>query len=79
MTIEFSKACKVSTVISQICQIGNRKVLEEILLRKWEKIVLNNRDVDFVFIKYEFVGYLKRLHKEPLIDFMIDTLLTTIF
>ena len=72
-TIDFSKVCKVSSIISQICQIQDRCFLEKALLDMWEKAVLKNNKFDEArcwFMK----DVRKTFCKEPLIDFLINTL-----
>ena len=72
-TIDFSKVCKVSSIISQICQIQNREYLEKALLSMWAEAVHNPKKFDEA--KFGFMQHVRnKFCKEPLIDFLINTL-----
>ena len=72
-TSDFSKVCKVSSIISQICQIQNRECLEKALLSMWEEAVHNHKKFDEA--KFGFMQDVRnKFCKEPLIDFLISTL-----
>ena len=78
----FAKVCKVSSIISQTCQIQNREWLEKELLNKWGKVVLNNQEYSesFMRAKIAFITYLRSdenvANKDPITEFIIDTLYT---
>lgn len=77
---DFSKVCKVSSLISQICELQKRPVLEGMLLNKWESIVLDCQEYDesaFIEARSRFVKFLqsaKYIKNSPLALFLIDTL-----
>ena len=73
MTSEFSKINRVSNIISTICQIQGRDYLEKALLNMWEKAV--RRATGFDAAKFWFMADVRKTFcKEPLIDFLINTL-----
>ena len=77
---DFEKVCKVSNIISQVCQIRGYDWLEKELLNRWVKTVLNNQDEDeevaFILAKWDFVKYLENyfMKDEPIIVFLIDAI-----
>lgn len=76
----FSKVCKVSTIISQVCQIRRLDWLEQDLLEQWEKRankqIKTDDEVAFICAKYDFVEYLEQhfMKDEPIIMFLADTI-----
>lgn len=80
----FDKVCKVSTIISQVCQIRGYDWLEETLLNKWAKTVLDyqkheyhNEEVAFILAKYAFVKYMENdnlMDGDSIKAFLIDTI-----
>ena len=59
---DFDKVCKVSSLISQICQIRGLDWWEKTLLNKWAKTVLDKQDLDdvaFILAKSSFIEYLE--------------------
>ena len=79
---DFDKVCRVSSIISQTCQIQNREWLEKELLNKWAKTVLNKQrySESFILAKVAFITYLRSdenvANKDPITAFIIDTLYT---
>ena len=79
---DFDKVCKVSTLISQICQIRGLDWWEKTLLKQWEKTVLNKQDLDteisFILAKWAFIDYLSSdrnvLSDDPVTPFLIDVI-----
>ena len=77
---DFDKVCKVSNIISQVCQLRGYDWLEKELLNRWCKTVLNNQDEDvevaFILAKWDFVKFLKNYYMkdEPIIVFLIDAI-----
>lgn len=78
---DFKKVCKVSDIISQTCQIRGYDWLEQYLLNRWAKTVLDCQDkgekVDFILAKVRFIEFLKRdgsLDGDSIKDFLIDTI-----
>lgn len=78
----FDKVCKVSTIISQVCQIRGLDWLEKTLLNKWAKTVMDKQVFDervaFIIAKYAFIAYLESernsMKDEPITAFLIDTI-----
>ena len=81
----FAKVCKVSSVISQVCQIQERGWLEKRLLNQWSKTVLTENDKDyedeevaFILAKSSFIEYLKSdrnvMNDDPITPFLIDVI-----
>lgn len=76
----FEKVCKVSTIISQVCQIRGFDWLEKELLNEWAKTVLDKQDEDkelaFIFAKSAFIDFLENyfMKDEPIIAFLIDSI-----
>ena len=78
---DFDKVCKVSSLISQICQIRGLDWWEKTLLNKWAKTVLEKQDLDdvaFILAKCSFIEYLKSdrnvMNDDPITPFMIDVI-----
>ena len=78
---DFDKVCKVSSLISQICQIRGLDWWEKRLLNEWAKIVLNKQDLDdvaFILAKSSFIEYLKGdsnvMNDDPITPFLIDVI-----
>ena len=77
---DFGKVCKVSNIISQVCQLRGYDWLEKELLNRWGKTVLNNQDEDaevaFILAKLDFIKYLENyfMKDEPIIVFLIDAI-----
>ena len=79
---DFDKVCKVSSLISQICQISGLDWWEKRLLNEWAKIMLDNQKYDesvsFIFAKYDFIDYLRSdencMSNEPVTPFLIDVI-----
>ena len=79
---DFDKVCKVSTLISQICQIRGLDWWEKTLLKQWEKIVLSKQaldtEVSFILAKWDFIDYLKSdrnvMNDDPITPFLIDVI-----
>ena len=79
---DFDKVCKVSSLISQICQIRGIDWWEKTLLNQWGKTVLNNQDeaeeVAFILAKWDFVKYLESdlnvMNDDPITPFLIDVI-----
>ena len=78
---DFDKVCKVSSLISQICQLRGYDWLEKTLLNKWAKTVLNNQDKDaevaFILAKYSFIEYMESdtlMDGDSIKAFLIDTI-----
>ena len=79
---DFDKVCKVSTLISQICQIRGLDWLETTLLKQWEKTVLSKQDLDteisFILAKWAFIDYLRSdrnvMSDDPVTPFLIDVI-----
>ena len=77
---DLSKVCKVSNLISQICQIRGLDWFEKTLLNRWSRTVLNKQDlgtdVAFIFAKASFIEYLKSdrnvMNDDPITPFLID-------
>ena len=81
----FAKVCKVSSIISQVCQIQKLDWLEKTLLNQWFKIVFEKQskdyedlDVAFILAKYDFLDYLRSdencMSNEPITPFLVDTI-----
>ena len=72
-TSDFSKISRVSNIIITICQIQGRDHLEKALLNMWEKAVLKNKE--FNAARCWFMADVRKTFcKEPIIDFLINTL-----
>lgn len=79
---DFDKVCKVSTIISQVCQIRELDWLEKTLLNKWAKTVLDKQDlgenVSFILAKCAFIEYLESdrnvMNDDPITPFLIDVI-----
>lgn len=78
---DFEKVCKVSNVISQVCELQRLPALETLLLNKWAKTVLDCQDYGeeaFVMARIRFVNFLKSgtfaSEKSSLVLFLIDSL-----
>ena len=79
---DFDKVCKVSSIISQVCQIQSLDWLEKTLLNQWAKLVLDHQkygeSISFIFAKYAFIDYLRSddnvMNDEPITAFLIDTI-----
>ena len=78
---DFEKVCKVSSLISQICQIRGLDWWEKRLLNQWAKTVLDKQDlgdVAFIFAKDYFIKYLESdrnvMNDDPITPFMIDVI-----
>ena len=81
---DFDKVCKVSAVISQVCQIRGYDWLEKTLLNKWAKTVLDyqkneyhNEKVAFILAKGRFIEYMENdslMDGDSIRDFLIDTI-----
>ena len=78
---DFEKVCKVSNVISQVCQIRGLDWWEQRLLNQWAKTVLDKQDLDdvaFIFAKHSFIEYLKSdsnvMNDDPITPFLIDVI-----
>lgn len=77
---DFEKISKVSTLISQICQIRGLDWLEKSLLNQWKKTVISKQDLDtdvaFILAKYSFIEYLESdrnvMNDDPITPFLID-------
>ena len=80
----FEKVCKVSTIISQVCQIRGYDWLEKTLLNKWAETVLDyqkheyhNEEVAFILAKYAFIKYMENdtlMDGDSIKAFLIDTI-----
>lgn len=80
----FAKVCKVSSLISQICQIRGLDWWENTLLKQWAKTVLDKQDLDtdtevaFILAKGSFIGYLESdrnvMNDDPVTPFLIDVI-----
>lgn len=80
----FAKVCKVSSLISQICQIRGLDWWENTLLKQWSKTVLDKQDLDtdtevaFILAKGSFIGYLESdrnvMNDDPVTPFLIDVI-----
>ena len=78
---DFDKVCKVSSIISQVCQLRGYDWLEKTLLNKWLKMVLDYQDkgeeVAFLFAKWHFIDYMRSdnlMDGDSIRDFLIDTI-----
>ena len=79
----FDKVCKVSNIISQICQLRGLDWWEKTLLHQWEKTLLDKQDEDkeleFIFAKASFIEYLKSdrnvMSDDPVTPFLIDVIM----
>lgn len=81
---DFDKVCKVSNIISQVCQLRGYDWLEKTLLNKWAKIVLDyqkyeyhNEKVAFILSKSAFIKYMENdnlMDGDSIKDFLIDTI-----
>lgn len=75
------KVCRVSQIISQVCQMQKRPTLEKILLNKWARIVLGSQKYGkdaFILARGSFINFLQSGkyvdEKSPVVLFLIDTL-----
>lgn len=78
---DFDKVCKVSNVISQVCELQRLPSLEKLFLNKWAKMVLDCQDYGeeaFVMARIRFVNFLKSgtfaSENSPLVLFLISSL-----
>ena len=81
---DFELVCKVSTIISQVCQIRGYDWLEETLLNKWAKTVLDyqqyeyhNEKVAFILSKHAFIKYMENdtlMDGDSIKAFLIDAI-----
>lgn len=78
---DFDKVCRVSSIISQTCQIRGLDWLEKSLLNKWAQTVLDKQDLDdvaFILAKCSFIEYLKSdrnvMNDDPITPFLIDVI-----
>lgn len=79
---DFDKVCKVSSIISQICQIRGLDWWEKTLLKQWEKTILDKQEqgseVSFILAKWAFIDYLRSdrnvLNDDPITPFLIDVI-----
>ena len=81
---DFELVCKVSTIISQVCQIRGYDWLEKTLLNKWVKIVLDyqkheyhNEKVAFILAKHAFIKYMENdslMDGDSIKAFLIDAI-----
>ena len=79
----FDKVCKVSNIISQICQLRGLDWWEKTLLHQWEKTLLDKQDEDkeleFIFAKASFIEYLESdrnvMSDDPVTPFLIDVIM----
>ena len=79
---DFGKVCKVSTLISHICQIRGLDWWEKTLLKQWEKTLLEKQNLDteiaFILAKWAFIDYLRSdsnvLSDDPVTPFLIDVI-----
>lgn len=79
---DFDRVCKVSSIISQVCQIRGLDWWEKRLLEQWSKTVLDKQDLDtdtevgFILAKYSFIDYLKSdrnvMNDDPITPFLSD-------
>lgn len=77
---DFENVCKVSTLISQICQIRGLDWWEKTLLKQWEKTVINKQELDteisFILAKWAFIDYLRSdrnvMIDDPITPFLSD-------
>ena len=76
----FTKVCRISNIISQVCKLRDFDWLEQDLLGQWEKTankqIKDNDEVAFICAKYDFIEYLEHhfMKDEPIIAFLIDTI-----
>lgn len=79
---DFNKVCKVSNLISQVCEVQKRPNLERVLLNKWACTVLDSQkygeECAFIMARGRFMDFLQSGEyideKEPLTLFLLDTL-----
>lgn len=78
---DFKKVCRVSNIISQVCELQECPALAGMLLNKWAKTVLDCQDYGedaFVMARSRFVNFLKSgtfdSENSPLVLFLISTL-----
>lgn len=78
---DFELVCRVSTTISQVCELQRLPSLEKLFLNKWAKTVLDCQEYGeeaFVMARIRFVNFLKSgtfaSANSPLVLFLIDSL-----
>ena len=79
---DFDKVCKVSAVISQVCQLRGLDWWEKTLLNQWGKTVLDKQgsetEIAFILAKWAFVDYLRSdrnvMNDDPVTPFLIDVI-----
>ena len=79
---DFEKVCKVSSLISQICQIRGLDWWEKTLLNQWSKTVLDYQDkgeeIYFLLAKWHFIDYMRSdmnvMSDDPVTPFLIDVI-----
>lgn len=77
---DFRKVCRVSDLISRVCELQKRPALEGILLNKWASTVLDSQEYgesSFIVARSRFVKFLqsdKYIKNSPLALFLLDTL-----
>lgn len=78
---DFKKVCKVSEIISAVCELQEIPALGTLLLDKWEKIVFDCQEYgedSFFMAQSRFVTFLKSgtyvSGESPLALFLISTL-----
>lgn len=77
---DFEKVCKVSSIISQVCQIRGLDWWEKTLLNQWAKTVLDKQEqgseVAFILAKWAFIDYLRSdrnvMLDDPITPFLSD-------
>ena len=79
---DFEKVCKVSTIISQVCQIRGLDWLEKRLLNQWSETVLEyqakDTEISFILAKWHFIDYMRGdsnvMNDDPITPFLIDVI-----
>ena len=78
---DFEKVSRVSSIISQVCELQMLPALEKLLLNEWAKTVLDCQDYGeeaFVMARIRFVKFLKSgtfdSENSPLVLFLVSTL-----
>ena len=79
----FENVCKVSNIISQVCQLRGLDWWEKTLLKQWEKTLLEKQELDteisFILAKWAFIDYLRSdrnvLSDDPVTPFLIDVIM----
>ena len=78
--VDFDKVCKVSSIISQICQIRGLDWWEKTLLDQWEKTLRDKQEsggeAAFILAKWAFIYYLRSdrnvMLDDPVTPFLSD-------